>query len=74
MRRRAVVALLVVLDAQLPVGGDVVGLVGGYFQIGEIKQGHGFRQVANGAFERRRLVAEADEHQAVDLAVGNRPE
>ena len=31
-------------------------------------------EVANRAVERRGLVAETDEHQAVDLAIGNGPE
>ena len=74
MRRRAVVTLLVILDRQLPVGRNVVGPVRGDPEVREIEQGHRLLEIAHGAVERRGIVAETDEHQAVDFAVGHGPQ
>ena len=63
---RAVIALLVILDREFPICGDVVRLVRRHLEILEIEQRHRLGQVFFGPLERRRLVREAHKHESVN--------
>ena len=71
MRCRAVIALLVVLDRELPVGRDVVLLVSRDLEVFEIEQGHGLGQFRPGPLDARRIVGEADENETAEDFEGN---
>ncbi len=66
VRCGAVIALLVILDRELPVGRNVVVLVCGKLQVLEIKHCHRLGQVASGTFETRWIVRKTDENQPVN--------
>ena len=62
VRRRAVIALLVVFNRQLPVRGNRIGLTRRNFQVFEIEHGHRLSKIALRAFDRWRVITKTDKN------------
>ena len=64
VRRRTVIALLVVFDRQLPVRGNGIGFTRRNFQVIEIEHGHRLGKSALRALERWRVITKTDKNKA----------